>query len=61
MTDNHYSFNDPKLLFELWKELTGEDLLIDLTENKCPHGKSAEDGKKEIRSKQKETHKRRIK
>lgn len=26
MTDS-LSFNDPRRLFELWKELTGEDLL----------------------------------
>ena len=26
MTDS-YTYNSPKRLFELWKELTGEDLL----------------------------------
>lgn len=27
MTNNNYNFGDPRKLFELWKELTGEDLL----------------------------------
>ena len=26
MTDS-FSFNDPRRLFQLWKELTGEDLM----------------------------------
>ncbi|EQB68930.1 MAG: hypothetical protein AMDU5_GPLC00005G0003 [Thermoplasmatales archaeon Gpl] len=27
MTESKYDFRDPRRLFELWKELTGEDLL----------------------------------
>ena len=49
------------ILFELWRELTGEDLLSDITESKEPQGKSVEGDKKEIRASQKETQKRRIK
>ncbi|MCL4320900.1 MAG: hypothetical protein M1427_06630 [Candidatus Thermoplasmatota archaeon] len=29
MATNNYNFGDPRKLFELWKELTGEDLLND--------------------------------
>lgn len=28
MTNDEYNFNDPRLLFKLWKEFTGEDLTI---------------------------------
>ena len=56
-----YQYSDPRLLFELWRELTGEDLLSDITESKEPQGKSVEGDKKEIRAIQKETQKRRIK
>ncbi len=38
------SFNDPRRLFRLWKELTGEDLLDDL--------------KTELRSTRNEVHKK---
>lgn len=27
MTESKFDFRDPRRLFELWKELTGEDLL----------------------------------
>ena len=53
-----YQYSDPRLLFELWRELTGEDLLSDITESKDPQGKSVEGDKKEIRASQKETQKK---
>lgn len=35
------SFNDPRRLFRLWKELTGEDLLADTKPEPRPTGEEA--------------------
>lgn len=34
MPESRYNFGDPRRLFQLWKELTGEDLLDHLLEKK---------------------------
>ena len=34
MAESRYNYGDPRRLFQLWKELTGEDLLDDFLEKK---------------------------
>lgn len=43
MTQNNYRYAEPKLLFELWKELTGEDLLTDLPNREESNRSRSED------------------
>ena len=61
MTNEDYAFNDPRRLFALWQELTGEDLLSDLNVSKVPNAKSVDGAKSKPRENQNETQKRRIK
>ncbi|MCI2412519.1 hypothetical protein [Cuniculiplasma divulgatum] len=39
MTESKYDFRDPRRLFELWKELTGEDLLSEPLPERDPKKK----------------------
>ena len=52
MTDSKFDFRDPRRLFELWKELTGEDLLNKELDSECDtkngQGKDKAHGEKGI-------------
>ena len=56
-----YQYSDPRLLFKLWRELTGEDLLSDLTEIKAPQENSVKGAKRKREQVRKKSKKMRLK
>lgn len=57
MNNDDYAFNDPRLLFALWKQLTGEDLIGDLNGSNVPNAKSVDGAKRKPRENQKDNEK----
>lgn len=53
MTEGKFDFRDPRRLFELWKELTGEDLFNKSLKTQ-PDGKSGQGKTRSMEEKQHE-------
>ncbi len=49
MTEHQYDYADPRRLFALYKELTGEDILGSLSGSKDPNEKQASKTQKNTR------------